>query len=247
MINFNKDTFVKARLLLAGALTSLLFTNASIAQKTQNIAKENVAVQRVSNKEQDAAAQNLVNRLSLMSNLAGKFEQHITDESNEELQKTKGDFVLKRPGNLWWETAPPFEQLVVSNGEKLWVYDPDLEQVTVYPKEQVQAGPASILNGSLNAIRARYKVSERLDSIQKGTSKVPGAIFTLTPNNAQAGSFDKVVLAFSDHDIQQVSMTDKLGQTTSINFYDTSKNKEIDEAIFNFTPPEGTDIVLDGE
>jgi len=128
----NLSNLVRIRLPLV-LLSALVCTNIALAQAT-----DQKQVKASSSGEQKAAAQNLVNRLSLMSNLSGKFEQKITDESNEELQKTQGKFVLKRPGNLWWNTAPPFEQLVVSNGEKLWVYDPDLEQVTIYPKEKVQ-------------------------------------------------------------------------------------------------------------
>ena len=237
----NLSNLVRIRLPLV-LLSALVCTNIAVAQVT-----DQKQVKASSSGEQKAAAQNLVNRLSLMSNLSGKFEQKITDESNEELQKTQGEFVLKRPGNLWWNTAPPFEQLVVSNGEKLWVYDPDLEQVTIYPKEKVQSGPASILNGSLNSIRARYQINERLETIKKGSSKVTSTVFTLVPNNQKIASFDKVVLAFSDQRIQQVSMTDKLGQTTFIDFFESSQNKEIKDELFDFVPPEGTDIVVDGE
>ena len=230
------------------------------------------AEKKVENKtgqEIEGSAQALVNRLSLISSLEGNFQQSVIDESGESLQETKGTYKLQRPGFLDWNTAPPFEQRVISNGDKLWVYDPDLEQVTIYNQEKIQDGPANILNGNLEQIKINYNVEH--DSVGhlknkkkakgknnteeglKGEKKTNKAMdkksfrrFVLTPKDQENGSFSEVVLVFTDKAIQKISMLDKLGQQTIIRFSETKLNTAMNESDFLFTPPPETDIVFDG-
>lgn len=227
------------------------------------VAEKKVAqkIEKKTGQKIESSAQALVNRLSLISSLEGNFQQSVIDESGESLQETKGTYKLQRPGFLDWNTAPPFEQRVISNGDKLWVYDPDLEQVTIYNQEKIQDGPANILNGNLEQIKTNYHVEyDSVGHLKKtGQTKVKDEIkhseamskkglrrFVLTPKDQENGSFSEVALVFTDKAIQKISMLDKLGQQTIIRFSETKLNTPMSESDFLFTPPAETDIVFDG-
>ncbi len=82
-----------------------------------------------------ASVQRLTELLGKAQTIAGRFSQLTLDGSGTQLQETAGEMLLKRPGLFRWHTDEPMEQLLVSNGEKVWLYDPDLEQVTIQPMD----------------------------------------------------------------------------------------------------------------
>src|SRR5690606_21419429 len=99
--------------------------------------------------------------LSQTRSLQGDFEQVTRDQDGQIEEENTGTFAIKRPGLLRWHIEEPFEQLLVSDGENLWVYDPDLEQVTISTvDEQMQQNSALLLSSDLAQIRANYRVDE---------------------------------------------------------------------------------------
>ena len=94
-----------------------------------------------------------------MTTLSAEFEQTVTNRFGDVLQAATGRMHLKRPMRLRWELDEPYPQLVVTNGESLWVYDPDLEQVTVQPLAEALTGsPAVFLTGTVADLRRNFTV-----------------------------------------------------------------------------------------
>src|SRR5262245_30958888 len=98
----------------------------------------------------DAATQRLSELLSKAQTMTARFSQLTLDGSGTRLQETSGQLSLKRPGLFRWHTDAPQEQLLISNGEKVWLFDPDLEQVTIQKLDQrLTQTPALLLSGDL--------------------------------------------------------------------------------------------------
>ncbi|WP_237056470.1 outer membrane lipoprotein chaperone LolA [Microbulbifer sediminum] len=181
----------------------------------------------------DATAE-LSQLLQPLASISGKFHQTLTDERGEVLQKSSGTFSVERPGKLRWETGEPFPQLLVTNNKKLWLYDPDLEQVTIRPVDKrMKETPALLLGGKVGEIRSSFNVASK-----------DGA-FQLTPKSDSA-PFRSMEIRFSDKGLPAaMTVRDSMGQTTRIKFSRVKANPSLAAALFNFNPPAGTDIIRD--
>lgn len=183
-----------------------------------------------------AAAQKLTQQLQAMDSLQGKFEQTVTDKKGAKLQSTQGQFTIKRPGYFLWETHAPNEQVVIGNPQKLWVYDPDLEQVTVRPQNaQADNSPARLLSGDFASLAPQFEVSNK--------SQAKTDVFTLVPKNKNAENFSEIQFGFVEGKLAKLSFVDKLGQQTALNLQDTKSNVPVDLKIFTFVPKPGTDVI----
>ena len=106
-------------------------------------------------------AKALTKTLKHYQTLSGNFIQTMVDEQGVSLQESSGTFVVKKPGYFYWDTKQPFPQLLVSNLDRIWLYDPDLEQVTIRSYQQsVSDSPALLLSGDAEKITQRYQVSQ---------------------------------------------------------------------------------------
>lgn len=185
----------------------------------------------------DAAVQ-LKASLDRIATLQGNFSQLLKDGQGQLLQKSAGRFTLKRPGYFYWQSEAPFEQVVIGTPDKVWVYDPDLEQVTVRKNLQQQDSPAAIISGDLDRLKTFFGIESEQKQGQKYTT------YTLTPINAD-NSFKQVTLQFQKNQLVALSFLDKLDQTTDITFTDTIENKPVADALFHFDVPDGVDVILD--
>ncbi|MBT8765022.1 outer membrane lipoprotein chaperone LolA [Metapseudomonas boanensis] len=180
-----------------------------------------------------------ISRLTEMLNnaqtITGRFSQLTLDGSGTQLQETSGELSLKRPGLFRWHTDAPMEQLLVSNGEKVWLYDPDLEQVTIQALDQrLTHTPALLLSGDVS------KISENFDITHKEGGDVVD--FILKPK-AKDTLFDTLRLSFRNGVINDMQLIDSVGQRTNILFLGIKMNQAIDTAQFNFKVPEGADVI----
>src|SRR3990167_6385094 len=127
--------------------------------------------------DEDASAQRLTVLLSQAQTISARFSQLTLDGSGTQLQETAGQRVRKRPGLFRWHTDAPMEQLLVSNGEKVWLYDPDLEQVTIQTLDKrLTHTPALLLSGDVSKISENFEISHSesgnvVDFILKPKSK----------------------------------------------------------------------------
>ena len=177
-----------------------------------------------------------VARLNALQTISGEFKQTIKDQDGNDVQQpTAGDFVIKRPGYFYWHTQPPYQQLIVANQENLWVYDPDLEQVTVYDQQKMDNSPASILSGDEKAILEQFEF----------TSEKKGAItkYFLHPKATQKKSFATLIFSYHNDTLQSLLLVDELDQKTHIVFSDVTINQKVDMKKFNFTPPADVDVI----
>lgn len=188
----------------------------------------------------DKASQNLFELIRSFDSLSGKFEQSLLDHEGVSLQETSGQFFLQRPGNIYWHSDAPFEQLVVSNSQITWVFDPDLEQVSIYANSQMQEGPMQILAGSLEELQAQYDVSES----EQGKTQ----IFSLQPKSSAEidQSFESLSFHFKKKKLVAIEMRDKLQQLTQLSFKSLKHNDAIPASRFQFEIPEGVDVIENG-
>ncbi|WP_439888564.1 outer membrane lipoprotein chaperone LolA [Pseudomonas sp. MBLB4123] len=184
---------------------------------------------------EDAAVQRLTQLLSQAQTLTARFSQLTLDGSGTQLQETAGQLALKRPGLFRWHTDEPMEQLLVSNGEKVWLYDPDLEQVTIQTLDQrLTHTPALLLSGDVSKISENFEISHK-----EGGSVVD---FTLKPK-AKDSLFDSLRLSFRSGVLNDMQLIDSIGQRTNILFLNVQMNESLDDGQFSFDIPEGADVI----
>lgn len=183
--------------------------------------------------------QRLQERLEGVKTMQGDFTQVLRDDDGTVLEESRGQFALERPGKFYWHTLEPFEQQLVSDQAFLWLYDPDLEQVTrrAYDQEQVRATPAAILSDDLQGLGDNFAVRHR--GQEDGRT-----LFTLSPR-MHDDMFQELTLAFTDEGLVEIRVHDNLGQQTIFSLVNVRRNQPVDQQLFQFVPPEGVDVLVD--
>jgi outer membrane lipoprotein carrier protein len=167
--------------------------------------------------------------------LKAEFAQAVIAKSGRKPQQSSGIVAISRPGKLRWEIQKPYPQLVVGDGEKIWIHDPELQQVTVRKAGQAIGGsPAALLSGS-NELEKNFTLKDAGEA--EGLNWVEA-----TPKVSDSG-FERVRLGFSGSDLKAMELLDSFGQTTLIRFTKMERNPALPAATFKFTPPAGADVV----
>ena len=170
-----------------------------------------------------------------VQSLQAGFTQTQTDERGETLGRSAGIMALTRPGKFRWEYLTPTPQLIVTDGSKLWLYDRDLQQVTVRPAaEALQGTPAALLSQKQTLIET-FVVADAGET--QGVRKL-----RLTPK-AKDGDFQSVDLWLKAGTPVRMLFRDQLGGATDIAFSDIRTNGRIAQAQFQFQPPKGVEII----
>ncbi|SEP58682.1 outer membrane lipoprotein carrier protein [Azotobacter beijerinckii] len=183
----------------------------------------------------ERSIQRLTQLLDQAQTLTARFSQLTLDGSGTQLQETSGEMALKRPGLFRWHTDAPLEQLLVSNGETVWLYDPDLKQVTIRRLDQrLTHTPALLLSGDVSKIGENFEISHK---------EAGGVVdFILKPKSKDT-LFDNLRLSFRNGVVNDMQLIDGVGQRTNILFSGVKMNQSIDTAQFNFKVPEGADVI----
>lgn len=180
----------------------------------------------------------LIDYLNTLHSYSATFTQQRFDETGELLETAQGDCSIERPGRFRWNYHAPYQQVIVSDSHKLWIYDQDLAQVTV---NQVQGGgpgtPAELLSAEFD-VTARYSVTH-LGPLEGYDW------YRLHPKDAKS-QFQEVELGFADQEIKAMRLKDNLGQTTVLHFAAVKRNGPLAQSLFQFTPPAGVDVVEGG-
>lgn len=157
------------------------------------------------------------------------------DGSGRKKQVSSGSVLLSRPGKFRWTVDKPYPQLMVGDGQKVWLYDPDLRQVTVRRMGETLTGtPAALLAGD-NAIEKSFELSDG------GTRD--GIDWVLAVPRGKDTSFSRILLGFKGTVLQAMEMHDNFGQVTNIVFSGQERNPVIAASQFKFTAPAGADVV----
>jgi outer membrane lipoprotein carrier protein len=165
----------------------------------------------------------------------GNFDQQVRDRAGTLVQQSKGSFVFLRPGRFRWVYSKPVDQLIVGDGERVWIYDRDLNQVTVRKMSKALGStPAALLAGSSD-IEAAFELSDagERDGLEWLEAK---------PRERDAG-FERIRMGFDVSGVRAMELTDHFGQTTLLRFSDLVRNPKVDPAEFRFTPPKGADVL----
>lgn len=180
----------------------------------------------------------LTELLNDLTSFRADFEQVVLDRFGETLQATTGTLHWQRPHRLRWEVDAPYPQLILADGESLWVYDPDLEQVSVQPlAESLEGTPASFLAGTAEALASQFDVRAEASAEQSD------ARYLLTPHD-EASVFRDLTLAFSPTGVLTLlDMADHLGAHTRTTFTKAAKNPSLEAALFAFKVPDGVDVI----
>ncbi|MGL4315141.1 MAG: outer membrane lipoprotein chaperone LolA [Pseudomonas sp.] len=181
------------------------------------------------------AVKRLTVLLDKAQTMSGRFSQLTLDGTGTQLQETSGQLALKRPGLFRWHTDAPQEQLLVSNGKKVWLYDPDLMQVTIQSLDQrMTHTPALLLSGDAS------KISENFEISFKEAGEVVD--FMLKPKSKDT-LFDNLRLSFRRGVINDMQLVDAVGQRTNILFLSVKMNEKLDAGLFDFEVPKGADVI----
>ncbi|MBV1915936.1 MAG: outer membrane lipoprotein chaperone LolA [Pseudomonadales bacterium] len=167
------------------------------------------------------------------------FEQVVYSPRGRIIQESHGRIWVERPGRFRWEATQPFPQTVVSDGEQLWFYDPDLEQVSIRPFDnRLASTPGLLLSGETDQLDSSFVV-ERGDA----HPPIKGLVnYVLTPRNPES-LFSVLELTFKDSQLVAMRIRDSLGQLTDFRFSDVAVNMAIDSNQFLFVVPEGVDVI----
>lgn len=176
----------------------------------------------------DAAAE-LKNLLGQSRTLQARFEQSVRSVDGELVQQSSGDIALARPNQFRWHSTAPFDYLIVGNGEVIWRYDADLEQLDIEPFDsQLADTPALIFSASLSELSAAYQIVEITDA--RDTTRQ----FLLSPKVDSL--FSELRLHFRAGQLAAMSLVDNLQQQTAIRFVDARYNLQLAPSLFEFDP-----------
>ena len=167
----------------------------------------------------------------------GEFEQRVYSRDRKLIQESRGTLAFARPGKFRWTYAKPYPQVIVGDGARVWVYDEDLNQVTVRKLGQaLGATPAALLAGSNDALKA-FELKD--EGTRDGLEWVEAV-----PRDKESG-FERIRLGFGFSGLERMELVDAFGQTTELRFNGLQRNPRIDPALFRFSPPKGADVVGD--
>lgn len=166
----------------------------------------------------------------------GQFSQVVQAEDGSRAAPQQGDFAFQRPGRFRWEVKRPYEQLVLSDGQVLLQYDPDLEQMTRRRvDEAIGASPAAILFGSgkldENFVLTPREARDGLEWLRA------------TPRQTDAG-FESLDIGLRGNLPVVLEVRDGFGQMTRIELQNLQTAGQLDDSLFSFVPPAGTDVVV---
>jgi outer membrane lipoprotein carrier protein len=211
---------------------SLLLAGHSLANEPVQVSGQPVATTT-------NAIKNLKQQLGLINSFSANFVQLTQDGLGKTLQRIEGFMQVAKPGKLRWKTEGIYEQLVISDGQSLWIYDADLEQVSIRDMaNRLAETPALLLSGDVSTIGDNFIITQA----PSGHSLT----FILQPKDSSQ-LFDALELNFDklnqQHLLTQMIIRDASGQVTDINFSNVIKNPKLNDDIFIFDIPEDIDVI----
>ncbi len=171
--------------------------------------------------------------------LRADFSQTVLPKNGRKPQFSSGSMAIARPHKFRWQIEKPYPQLIVGDGEKVWLHDPELNQVTVKKQGAALAGsPAALLAGEgIAALEKSFVLKDA--GLRDGLEWLDA-----TPKNTDSG-FEKVRIGFAGAELRAMELTDSFGQQTSLLFSKVEKNPALAASTFRFVPPKGADVLGD--
>lgn len=180
--------------------------------------------------------------LAPIESLTADFQQELLNEQGATLQQAKGQMSLKKPGQFRWEVQGKDPRLVVSNGKKVWDYDKDLEQVTIQKISKAESrAPIFFLTGDVSTLKNDFKIA-KLTEKNKTCMKNSEQCFELIPKTEHS-PFQSIRVGFKNKILNELEMSDQLGQKSFFMFSDAKLNAPLPDTQFQFVVPKGVDVV----
>lgn len=169
--------------------------------------------------------------------MRAKFKQTVKDNNGDVIQQVEGSMQLQRPNKFRWDYQQPYEQQIISDGKEVFLYDMDLEQVTIRTlKQTLGTSPAALLAGGEDVEKSfalsNVKRSDGLEWVQA------------LPQGEESG-YDRILLGFQGGSLLKMELYDSFKNVTMIDFSVVERNPSLDTASFLFKTPEGVDVVSD--
>lgn len=188
-----------------------------------------------SNVQAENSAKELLNNFfSDLKTLTADFEQVVQNSQLNAVERASGKLWIQRPGKFRWNYDKPYVQEIVSNGEKIWIYDADLEQVTIKQVNKTLGNTPALLLSNDKPIEESFTIYQ----MDKGLSL---NWVELQPKDNEAG-FNSIRLGFDKKRLAEMLLEDNLGQTTRLIFSGLKRNQVVNSALFNFVPPKNADV-----
>jgi outer membrane lipoprotein carrier protein len=166
-----------------------------------------------------------------------RFEQQVFDRAGKVIERASGTFAFARPGKFRWTYEKPNKQVLVGDGTKLWIHDPDLNQVTVKRIDKaISSTPAALLAGK-DDITALFTL--------KDAGAADGLSWVEATPKAQDTGFERVRLGLKGQTLAAMELQDQLGGRTLLRFLDLKANASVPADTFKFVPPPGADVIED--
>ena len=172
-----------------------------------------------------------------LKSISGNFEQHVVDTNGGPGKTSRGTLALKAPRLFRWETTAPYQQSIVADGEKVWLYDPDLEQVTVRAQGSEEAhSPLTVLT-DLTQLDRDFNTSEQ--------GERDGLAWLRLKSKDKDPQFEYADFGFDATGLIRMTFKDALGNSTEIHFSNWQRNPKFAADTFKFTLPKGVDVIGD--
>jgi outer membrane lipoprotein carrier protein len=172
-----------------------------------------------------------------LRSVSAHFEQQAFDPKGGAGKTSRGELALKAPRQFRWDTVAPYKQLIVADGEKVWIYDADLEQVSVRAQGTEEAhSPLTVLT-DLSQLDRDFATSEQ--------GEHDGLSWLRLKSKDKDPQFAYADLGFDATNLVRMQFEDTLGDKTEIRFSDWKRNPALTADAFRFTPPKGVDVVGD--
>ena len=186
---------------------------------------------------QASATQDLHRFFNQVQRYQARFTQVTVDEAKQPVQESSGNLWIERPGKFRWNYSTPFEQQIVGDGKKVWVYDVELKQVAVRGMQGVLGATPAILLAGKGNLDTVFTIKDlgrdgTLDWVQLKPKK-------------KDGGFEDLRIGFEKGKIRNLEMVDGFGQTTRVTLHDAQENAVIGVEKFNFKPPAGVDVITE--
>ncbi|NBO10441.1 MAG: outer membrane lipoprotein carrier protein LolA [Methylophilaceae bacterium] len=165
------------------------------------------------------------------------FHQTVTDKQGQKTQDVTGTMQLQKPNKFRWDYHKPYVQQIVGDGEKIWIFDPELNQVTVRSfSKAASSSPAALLAGG--------KDIERSFTI-KDTSRKGDLEWVMAVPKVRETGFERLFLGFKGDALMEMELHDSFGNRTAIEFTDVQRNPKLPADTFKFVPPRDADVLRD--
>jgi len=172
--------------------------------------------------------------LGNLDNLTADFKQTVLDDDKKIVQQSSGRVAIQRPGKFSWIYTTPYEQQIIADGKELWIYDVDLDQVTVKPMATGLASAPIMILMRKNKLGAEFKISE------VGQRKFLYWV-ELEPKSKDM-DYTNVFIGLEDGAVKAMELRDNFGQSTQIVFENLRLNVVHNPKVFKFVPPAGVDV-----